>query len=581
MRTPAPPVSGPVSAPASVPVSVPASVPITVPASVPSSFPASVPMSAPASVAALAIMSTPPPRWRLAAARAPARRRGRGRWTVAIATLIALALLAPLWLVVLDAGSAGWSEIQHELLRSRSAVLLRNTVVLAAIVVVLAASVGVATAWCTERTRLPLRRMWRVLVVLPVAVPDEVSGYAWHTLSPSMNALLGSALVMTLTTYPFVYLPVAAYLRRSDPAMQETAHSLGAGRLRTFWRVTFPLIRTPVIGGCVLVALTLFAEYGSFEILRYQTFTTEIFTIFQFNPAAAGALALPLVALALLVLSLDAFVPTRVLTRSAPVRVTRPSGWGWRSLAMLAGLGSLFALGVGVPFATIIYWMTRSQHTTLPAASTLSAASWNTFIYSALGAGIAVMLALPVAMMSFRRSSAVRMLLERATFVTLALPGVVVALSLVYFATRYAYGIYQTSLLVICAYAIMHFPLALVCVKTSAVQTSAQMVDVGHSLGRGRLLVFFRVTLPLLAPGALAGFCLVFLMAATELTATLVLAPIGVMTLATQFWAYQSEVAYGAAAPYALVMMLMAVIPAAFLAAWFDRGPNAMPKMTP
>ncbi len=500
---------------------------------------------------------------------------------MALGALIAVLLLAPLWLLVLDVGSAGWNEIQHQLLRSHSAVLLRNTVVLAAIVVVAAASIGVATAWCTERTRLPLRRLWRVLVVLPVAVPDEVSGYAWHSIAPSMNGLLASALVMTLTTYPFVYLPVAASLRRSDPAMQEAAYSLGVTRARTFWRVTFPLIRTPVIGGCVLVALTLFAEYGSFEILRYQTFTTEIFTVFQFNPAAAGALALPLVALALLVLSVDALVPRRMVTRSAPGRIVRPAGWGWRSVAMLTALGALVGLGVGAPLGTIIYWMAQSQQATLPAASTLSVASWNTFIYSALGAAAAVMLALPVAMMSFRRSSAVRVLLERTTFITLALPGVVVALSLVFLATRYAYGIYQSSLLLISAYAIMHFPLALVCVKTSVVQTSARLVDVGQSLGRGPVSVFLRVTLPLLGPGVLAGFCLVFLMAATELTATLVLAPIGVMTLATQFWAFQSAVSYGAAAPYALVMMLMAVVPAALLATWFDRGANAMPQMTP
>ena len=85
------------------------------------------------------------------------------------------------------------------------------------------------------------------------------------------------------------------------------------------------------------------------------------------------------------------------------------------------------------------------------------------------------------------------------------------------------------------------------------------------------MATFLRVTLPLLAPGIVAGFCLVFLTAATELTATLVLAPIGVQTLATQFWAYQSEVAYGAAAPYALMIVAIAVVPGALLALWFDR----------
>ena len=90
-------------------------------------------------------------------------------------------------------------------------------------------------------------------------------------------------------------------------------------------------------------------------------------------------------------------------------------------------------------------------------------------------------------------------------------------------------------------------------------------------LAGARPSVFARVTLPLIAPGLLAGFCLVFLTATTELTATLVLAPTGVHTLATQFWAYQSEAAYGAAAPYALVIIALAAVPGALLGLWFDR----------
>ena len=105
-------------------------------------------------------------------------------------------------------------------------------------------------------------------------------------------------------------------------------------------------------------------------------------------------------------------------------------------------------------------------------------------------------------------------------------------------------------------------------------------MDVGRSLGQGPVSVFFRVTLPLIAPGLAAGFCLVFLTAITELTATLVLAPIGVQTLATQFWAYQSAVAYGAAAPYALMIVALAVVPGALLGLWFDRERGARTRPT-
>jgi iron(III) transport system permease protein len=498
-------------------------------------------------------------------------RSGDGRLLMAVSVLVTLSLLLPLALLALDAHSAGWDEIHQVLFRQRSLLLLRHTLVLSALVVTLAAAIGVATAWCTERSGLPGRRVWTVLLVLPVAIPDFVVGYAWHSIVPTMNALAGATLVMTLGTYPLVYLPVAAALRRADPAIEDTAHSLGKGQLTTFCRITLPLVRTAVIGGCVLVILTVISEYGAFEILRYQTFTTEIFTEFQFDPQAAGALSMPLVLLGLLVLTIDGVMPRRLVSRTAPQRASRPARWRWTAVPTWAAIAALIGLGIGVPIGTLCYWMAQSQHTTLPAATTLAAATQATFTYSAWGATVAVIAALPVAMLTFRRAGSSRIALQRATYLTKALPGVVIALSLVFFATRYAYGLYQTGVLLVAAYAILHYPLALVCVKTSVSQAPARLVDVGRSLGCGPTAVFFRVTLPLLVPGLLAGFCLVFLTAVTELTATLVLDPVGVQTLATQFWAYQSEVAYGAAAPYALVIIALAAVPGTLLGLWFDR----------
>jgi iron(III) transport system permease protein len=510
------------------------------------------------------LVSTPPGRLR--------RRSGREWPLLLLGTAIALALLAPLVLIALDARSAGWGEIHRTLFRARSVMLLRNTVVLAVIVALSAATIGTAAAWLTERTVLPARRVWTVLLVLPVAVPDFIVGFAWHSFAPRLAPLLSASIVMTLGTYPLVFLPVAAALRRSDPGLDEAAQSLGVGRSATFVRVTLPLIRTAILGGCVLVVLTVISEYGAFEILRYQTFTTEIFTEFQFDARAAGALAIPLVLLGLLVLLIEGILPRRAVARTGSrrgverVRLKRMAAPAW------LGLGALVALGVGVPLATILYWMAQSRQTTLPAAATLASATWTTLSLSAWGAAVAVVLALPVALLSFRRRSVTRDIVERSTYVTKTLPGVVVALSLVFFATRYAFGLYETRGLLVAAYVVLSFPLALVCVKASVAHVPARLTDVGRSLGRGPAAVFVRVTLPLLAPGLLAGFCLVFLASVTELTATLVLAPIGVQTLATQFWAFQQNIAYGAAAPYALVMVILGLIPGALLGLWFDRG---------
>ena len=162
-------------------------------------------------------------------------------------------------------------------------------------------------------------------------------------------------------------------------------------------------------------------------------------------------------------------------------------------------------------------------------------------------------------------------MLERSTYVTKALPGVVIALSLVFFATRYVFGLYETSTLLVAAYVILNFPLALVCVKASVAHVPPRPHRRRALAGpRARRGVHARDPAAA-APGLLAGFCLVFLTAVTELTATLVLAPIGVQTLATQFWAFQQNIAYSAAAPYALVMVALAIIPGTLLGLWFDR----------
>jgi iron(III) transport system permease protein len=127
--------------------------------------------------------------------------------------------------------------------------------------------------------------------------------------------------------------------------------------------------------------------------------------------------------------------------------------------------------------------------------------------------------------------------------------------------------------MLIAAYAVMFFPLALVGVRASVAQADPGLEDQAASLGQGRFAVLARVTLPLVAPGLAAAFCLVFLSAVTELTATLILVPTGVQTLATQFWAYQQNLAYGQAAPFALAMIAVAALPGYALGRFFDRLP--------
>ena len=490
---------------------------------------------------------------------------------------VAIVLLLPLVFLLVEAQGAGVARVWHLIDRPLTGQLLWNTVRLAVVVTVLCAVIGTGAAWLIERTDLPGRRIWAVLVMVPLAIPDFVVSFGWSSLSTRVSGFSGAVLVMTLAIYPLVYLPVASSLRNADPAQEEVARSLGAGKLRTFWRVTLGQARIAILGGCLLVVLVLLAEYGAFEILGYQTFTTEIFTEFHaFSINAACALSLVLVALGLVVLGGEFLSRGRGRASRSDPMAQRPAGrhrLGWWTSGALAAMTVLVGLALGVPVGSAVYWWVSGAKGVLQGESIVGAAGY-TFAYSAAAAALATSAALPVAILAVRHDGRLRQILERSTYLVLAMPGLVIALSLAYFSSRYADDLwYQTAPMLVVAYAIMFFPLALVAVRASVAQAPPGLEDVARSLGQGRLTVLWRITRPLVGPGLAAAFCLVFLSAVTELTATLILVPTGVQTLATQFWRYQQNLAYGQAAPFALLMIAVAAVPSYVLGRYFDRLP--------
>jgi iron(III) transport system permease protein len=491
--------------------------------------------------------------------------------------LIAAALAIPLVFLLIEARGAGASTVLGLIFRPLTWQLLWNTVRLTVVVTLLAAIIGTAAAWCVERTNLPGRRIWAVLVVVPLAIPDFVVSFGWFSLWSWVQGFRGAIIVLTLAVYPLVYLPVSASLRSADPGQEEVARSLGTGRVATFVRVTLAQARGAILGGCLLVALVLLAEYGAFEILGYQTFTTEIFTEFRAaDIPAACALSLVLVVISLLVLAGEGSMGSRGrIARSGPLaqRQMPPHHLGRSRWAVLAGFTLLVLLALGVPVGASVYWMADSGSPGITGGVPLLTAALTTAEYGGLAALVATVAALPVALLAVRHPGRMRLMLERSTYLVLAMPGVVIAFALIYFTERYTRGLgNNTSPLLIACYGIMFFPLALVGVKASLARAPVKLDEMAASLGQARLAVLWRVTLRLAGPGLMAAFCLVFLSVVTELTATLLLIPTGAQTLATQFWEYQSNLSYGQAAPFALAMIAVAAVPSYLLGRFFDRS---------
>jgi iron(III) transport system permease protein len=480
---------------------------------------------------------------------------------LAVSAVIVLVALIPLFFVVGYVVSIGWDQAVALIWRPRVGELLKNTGMLVVGSVGLSAVLGTGAAWLVERTMLPGRHVWNVLLVAPLAVPAFVNSFGWVSLTARVEGYAGALMIITLSYYPLVYLPVAAMMRGLDPALEETAAALGYGAWQTFIRVVLPQLRPALLGGSLIVALHILAEFGALQMLRFPTFTTAIYDLYRssFNGPAANMLAGVLLLSCLMLLTLELRLRgqqrySRLGGGSARTSPRRPLG---RALApSLVAVGGLTALALGVPLGSLAYWLVTGTSTAFPAGDLLA----TTATSLGLGVGGAVLtmtLAFPIAWLCVRRRGRLTIFLERCTYFGNAVPGIVVALSLVTVAIRFARPVYQTTLLLMLAYAIMFLPRAMVSVRAALDQAPPVFDDVAHALGSGPLETLRRVTLPLIAPGLGAGGALVFLAVVTELTATLLLAPIGTHTLATQFWSNTSSIAYGAAAPYAALMVIL------------------------
>jgi iron(III) transport system permease protein len=475
--------------------------------------------------------------------------------------LVAALSLIPLIFVITTAMQIGWDESIALIFRPRVGELLSNTVLLVVLTVPLSAVLGVAGAWLVERTSLVGAGFWGAVLAMPLAIPAFVNSYAWVSVIPSLSGLGSGVLLATLSYFPLVYLPVRAALAGLDPALEQAAASLGRGPVRVFFGTVLPQLRLALLGGTLLVGLHLLSEYGAFALIRFDTFTTAIMDQYRstFNGSAGSMLAgvLTLLCLALLVLESRARGRARYARVGsgavAPPNRIRLNVW---QLPAQVGLGGLAALALGVPAAVIGGWLAFGGIEVWLAPDL--ALSLMQTLGLALGGGVlTVIAAFPLSWMAVRHPGRLSRLLERTNYFTSSMPGIVLALALVSVSLAFVPAVYQTTLLLLIAYALLFLPRALVPLQAGIAQAPPQLEEAAQALGRAPLRAFLGVTLRLVAPATAAALALVFLAIAGELTATLLLSPIGVQTLATRFWSLSSEIDFAGAAPYALLLVLL------------------------
>ena len=496
------------------------------------------------------------------------------------------ALLPALYLVVraVDGDSDTWALV----FRARTAQILGRTVLLIGIVTVISTVLGTLLAWFTLRTDMPFKRVATVAVVMPLVIPSFVmattaiqffgpGGLLEDWLAPfgmermpRFSDLRGATLVLVLMTYPYVFLAARGALRRLDPALEEAARSMGYGAVRTYRTVTLPILRPALTAGSLLVALYTLSDFGAVAMLRYETFTFAIFNQFDsaLNRSVVAGLSLVLVFFAVLLLAGEGMTRGRARLHRSTVGAVRPATdaalgiWRWPVL----GFVSLPVLaGLGMPVGVLTWWLVRGllRDQTMTA---LLGPAWNSIAISLAAAVLTVIVAMPVAILAVRyRSWWPSRLIERVTYVGFGLPGVVVAISLVFFGVNYARPVYQSNWLLLFGYVVLFLPAAVGAIRYSLMQVSPRIEEAAQGLGRRPWRVLVTVTLPIVMPGVMAGTALVFLMTMKELPATLILSPIGFKTLATVIWDASSDAFFARTAAASLLLIALAGIPTAFM----------------
>ena len=495
----------------------------------------------------------------------------------ASAVLAAAVAGIPLVYLVVRVADADAGAVAEVLGRGRTLTLAANSLGLVVAVALACLVLGVATAWILTRTDLSGSRIWLVVSALPLAVPSYVAAFGWVATTP-LRGFWGAFLVLTLCNVPLVTLPAVAALRLANPANEEVARSLGRSPLRAFLETTWPQIRPASLAGVLLVALYVLSDFGSVALLRYEALTWAIHTAYasQFDRTLAAVLSMVLA-----VMGIALVIAERRLrgaqTRFGSAVVARapavPVRLGRKVWLARAGLGAIGVLSLGVPLGALARFLTTTTATTTTVGtSTLLGDVASTVLLAGAGALVALALALPIGILAARHRSRLAVATESTSYVGLALPGIVVGLSLVFFSLSVVPILYQSVWMLAFAYGVLFLPKAVGAVRSSLEQVEPGLEEVARSLGASPSHVWARVTARIAWPGIGAGVLLVALTAMKELPATLLLRPTGTDTLATSLWRLTESAAYAAAAPYALMLIAVAAIPALLLTREATRG---------
>lgn len=469
---------------------------------------------------------------------------------------------------------------------------LWRTLQLAFLVSGSASILGTGLAWLTSRTDLPWKRFFRIVLTLPLVYPTFLGAAALvRTLNPggvvndaleaigidrtpTLTGLVGSWFVLTLFTYPYVYLPVAARFSRLPGSIEQSARLLGNSAFNVFRRIVLPQAAGSIAAGTLLVFLYTISDFGAVSILRFDTLTRAIEANQLGNRPLALALSLLLLGLAAVVVGAERFAQRRRVESPAPR--SHAAGMvplGRTRVPAIAGTVLIALMALGAPMVALLDWsirgLTRGRRNgrglTVDASEILGV-TWNTLAVSAAAAVAAVAIVLPIALLVGRHRSRIGTVGHAVAISTFALPGILVALAGTFFISwsDWTFDTFHNTMgILVFAYVIRFAALAMGTTLLAVTNVPDRIRDASQTLGATGIRRFVTIDLPLMTPGLLAAGGLVLLSTMKELPISLLLSPFEFETLATRIFSTFGESFIAEAG-----LMALALVAMSFVATW-------------
>ncbi|TCK92770.1 iron(III) transport system permease protein [Natranaerovirga hydrolytica] len=507
-----------------------------------------------------------------------------------LSSAIALVMAIPILYVVYRSFFAG-TDKWRRLIDGSIPGLLWNTISLTVIVMIFSVIIGVLLAWLIVRTDIPFKRTLKWLLALPLLVPPYVgavtyiiffgrSGWlqaAW-TNNSFLSTLIGDypvdiysfwgvSFVLIMFTYPYVYLIVSASLKKMNRNYEEAAQSLGMNRFQIFRKVILPSLRPSIGAGAILVSLYVLSDFGAIAMMRYVTFTAAIyFQRTSFDTESAAVLSLVLIALTLIILWIESRSKksNKYYQNSNSYRrpmVLKLGKWKWPATVFAI---FIFTVSVVLPIMVLIYWSIIGIGMGA-VNSRFFAYAFNSLRVATVVSVLCMLASMPVVYLKMRYPSVITRVIDRLSYAGYALPGVIVALGFVFVFNNFIPALYGTFYIVAIALIVRFLPQAMQSGESALSMLSPKIDEAARSLGYPPWKVMFKVVLPNMLPGVLAGGALVFVSSIKELPATLLLRPPGFDTLAIRIYVEASEAIYHLAAPAALLIIMVSIIPLKFM----------------